>query len=246
MSKPEYNFFCYVFNLFPLPLIVINVIMAAWLVFNFYILFRWSRYLIMERTSRKTGMHLLGYACLFGILSKVFSCRYGMLGFHLYELIFYYLSLGFHVAAFYFLIKSSWHSLKPWLLTLGNYFFVYHFLFFPIVFWMMFTWIIPSVDFHRLNDGVYRGKSNSIANHTISEVTVKEGTLVSIRWIQKGCSEYGMEAYEQLPGRILRLQSLDVDGISGATRTSNLIKSSVGDALQNSTHHLDQSENRKD
>ena len=78
----------------------------------------------------------------------------------------------------------------------------------------------------------YIGVGTGIADGLTVKVTVENGQMTAIEILAhnetKGISD---AAIEQMPNRILEAQSVDVDGVSGATSTSNGIKAAVADAL---------------
>lgn len=64
-------------------------------------------------------------------------------------------------------------------------------------------------------------------------VTVSGGVPAEIA--AEGANEtagVGSRAIEELPGRIVEAGSVEVDGVSGATVTSNALKSAVAEALR--------------
>ena len=63
-------------------------------------------------------------------------------------------------------------------------------------------------------------------------VTLQEGAITSVKVTGPNESEeYGQKAIAELPEKIVKANSADIDGISGATGTSNAIKKAVKAAL---------------
>ena len=81
----------------------------------------------------------------------------------------------------------------------------------------------------------YIGKGSGIADGLTVKVTVVDGKMTAIEVIAHnetpGISD---AAIAEMPARILEAQSVDIDGVSGATRTSDGIKAAVADALSQS------------
>lgn len=93
---------------------------------------------------------------------------------------------------------------------------------------------LNSVDFSRLNDGVYRGvyeggmykwRTNEC------EVTVSNGKVVDINLIDSKDPGNIEGQLEMLYDRVINTQSLQVDTISGATLTSKAYLQAVENAL---------------
>lgn len=83
-----------------------------------------------------------------------------------------------------------------------------------------------------LKDGVYQGEAKGFAGRIITEVTIRESKITEIKVLDhhesKGWYE---EVFMTLPREIIRKQSLQVDGISGATKTSKGLIKSVAKAV---------------
>lgn len=62
-------------------------------------------------------------------------------------------------------------------------------------------------------------------------VTVDEYSIVSVTAEGNETPEYGAKALEELPAAFVEAGSADVDGVSGATETSNAVKQAVAAAL---------------
>ena len=88
-----------------------------------------------------------------------------------------------------------------------------------------------------LTDGTYTAKATgySWTGMMTGEVVIENGAIKSITITEEHDSETGeiaKTAYDLLPGRIIENQSLATDAISGATVTSNGIKSIVTSAIE--------------
>ena len=88
------------------------------------------------------------------------------------------------------------------------------------------------VNLNRIEDGVYRGKSETTLVKVEVEVEVKNHKIIRIDILKH---EHGRgEKAEQIIGDMLERNTYNVDTISGATVSSEVIKSGVSDALNNS------------
>jgi uncharacterized protein with FMN-binding domain len=86
-----------------------------------------------------------------------------------------------------------------------------------------------SLDMTKVEDGTYTGSADgSIVKATV-EVTVKDHTITGIK-IVKHDNGKGKPA-EVIVNDIIAKNSLEVDAISGATHSSNVIKTAVLNAL---------------
>ena len=65
----------------------------------------------------------------------------------------------------------------------------------------------------------------------VVEVTLNEGRIESVEVKEHMETSTGWSAIELLPDRIVETQSIGIDGIAGATMTSNGIKAAVEAAL---------------
>lgn len=87
-------------------------------------------------------------------------------------------------------------------------------------------------------DGTYTGEAPGFdADNPIkAEVTVTDGKISNVDILEHGESvdkvPETQEALDTLPGIIVEKNSTDVDGIAGATATSNGIKAAVNNALE--------------
>ncbi|HWQ30686.1 MAG TPA: 4Fe-4S binding protein [Negativicutes bacterium] len=84
-----------------------------------------------------------------------------------------------------------------------------------------------------LKDGTYKGEADGFAGNIVTEVTIGGGKITDIRVIKhqesKGWYE---EPFMVLPGKIIARQRLEVDSISGATKTSRGLVKSVENAIK--------------
>ncbi len=82
-------------------------------------------------------------------------------------------------------------------------------------------------------DGVYRGEATGYREGLVVSVTVKDNLITAIEVVSH--HEVGERFYEKailgIPPAVLEAQSLQVDAVSGATRTSTGILNAVGEAL---------------
>ena len=81
-------------------------------------------------------------------------------------------------------------------------------------------------------DGVYHGTSFGRNGNIDVDVTIEGGAIADITVMSHTETDnIGTVAVEQMPQRIVEAQSTAVDGLSGATFTSNGIKRAVESAL---------------
>ena len=79
---------------------------------------------------------------------------------------------------------------------------------------------------------VYTGKAQGMFCEIVAEVTVKDGKIADVKLT--GADEtpaLGGKVLEEMPAKILDAQSTDVDGVTGATVTTDAVKAAVNDAL---------------
>jgi len=88
---------------------------------------------------------------------------------------------------------------------------------------------ISNVDLSKVSDGKYIGTCDAIVIAAEVSVTVKDHRITNITLL-KHKTERGKLA-EVIPGRVVKAQSLQVDAISGATNSSNVILKSIENAL---------------
>lgn len=86
---------------------------------------------------------------------------------------------------------------------------------------------LRSIESGKIRDGTYTGRSLGYAEDMLVTVTVRNGTIADIKLKHK--EKIDLNATTIIPRRILAKQSLQVDGITGATVTCQAI---VDGALQ--------------
>ncbi len=87
----------------------------------------------------------------------------------------------------------------------------------------------------NLKDGVYQGEAKGFAARIVSEVLIKNGEIINIRVLDHHESKgWYDEVFMVLPKEIVNKQTLQVDAISGATKTSKGLIRSIEDALKKS------------
>lgn len=90
---------------------------------------------------------------------------------------------------------------------------------------------VPEVQ-GNYKDGIYTGTGKGNNGEIAVEVVVEGGNVISVT-LTHGETEGIYEAAEQqVVGEIIRRQTTEVDGVSGATNTSNGIKEAVANALK--------------
>ena len=89
--------------------------------------------------------------------------------------------------------------------------------------------IFSDIDLSTIADGVYVGESDTGVIYVKTEVTVKNGKLLSINLIEHR-HERG-EAAEIIVDHMIQEQRTDVDAITSATNSSKVIRKAVENAL---------------
>ena len=85
----------------------------------------------------------------------------------------------------------------------------------------------------NLKDGLYHGEAKGFTTKIITEVVVTDGMIQEIKIIQHHESKgWYDEVFMILPREIIKKQTLQVDAISGATKTSKGLVKSIEDALR--------------
>ena len=80
--------------------------------------------------------------------------------------------------------------------------------------------------------GTYTATAEGCLSDVTVTVTVSDTAITDVRVDASGeTAELGGKAAEELPGEIIRSQSADVDGYTGATLTSDAIKKAVADCI---------------
>ena len=83
-----------------------------------------------------------------------------------------------------------------------------------------------------VRDGIYVGVSEGWMGMK-TEVTIQKGQISGIKILEiNGTPEFYTKVVDLLPDRILSKGSLEVDGVSGATLSSNSMKEAIGHALE--------------
>jgi polyferredoxin len=84
----------------------------------------------------------------------------------------------------------------------------------------------------KYKDGTYTGVGRGYRPGLQVSVTIKNGKISDIQIGQNNETQaFGGQAFSVVPNEIIQAQSVQVDGVSGATRSSNGIKQAVEDAL---------------
>lgn len=84
----------------------------------------------------------------------------------------------------------------------------------------------------KYEDGVWEGEGQGMSTIKVA-VTVEEGKIAKVEVLDHDETEgFSEEALEDIPEAIVNKNSTDVDGISGATMTSDGIKEAVNNALE--------------
>lgn len=85
----------------------------------------------------------------------------------------------------------------------------------------------------KYKDGIYTGNATGYRPGLVVQVTISNGAITNITIVahnERDPKHYSL-AMKQVPEEIIKNQSTTVDGVSGATRTSDGIKNAVNDAL---------------
>ena len=83
----------------------------------------------------------------------------------------------------------------------------------------------------KLRDGVYEGSYKAGLNKADVRVTIKDSRIVDIE-IVKHRAWKGKKAEPVIPIRIIEQQSTEVDAVSGATNSSQVIMNAVQRAIE--------------
>jgi len=88
-------------------------------------------------------------------------------------------------------------------------------------------------DLEIKTDGIYRGKYDLSGTpvNVVLDVTVQNHKITKIDIVKHFCSPIGKKA-EKIIDRIIEVQNLDVDAVSGATGSSKAIIKAVENAIQ--------------
>lgn len=88
-----------------------------------------------------------------------------------------------------------------------------------------------NIELSDIEDGTYVGEYDAGYIYAKVEVVIEDGNIVSINLIEHR-NEKGKTA-EKILDNIVATQEIDVDAVSGATNSSNVIKKAIEDALTN-------------
>ena len=81
-------------------------------------------------------------------------------------------------------------------------------------------------------DGTYTAKAQGFGGEIVAEVVISGGNITDIKLTgDKETEGLGSVAIEKMPGRFMKSQTVNVDGVSGASVSSGAIKQAVTDAL---------------
>lgn len=80
-------------------------------------------------------------------------------------------------------------------------------------------------------DGTYEGRSFKFPGPMKVAVTIKNGKITDIKILKHLAPKKYKDIMGILINRIIERQSAQIDGITGATISSNALKKAVGDAL---------------
>jgi uncharacterized protein with FMN-binding domain len=89
---------------------------------------------------------------------------------------------------------------------------------------------ITPLELSLINDGEYQGKYSAFPVSVTVEVSVVNHRITNIDIIEHNNGQGGKA--EVIVDEVIRMQSLDVDVISGATYSSQVIKLAIADALK--------------
>ena len=83
-----------------------------------------------------------------------------------------------------------------------------------------------------LEDGVYEGQHRHGLNSAVVRVTVRDGRIADVQLVKHFSSWIGKRVNEVIPRRIVEQQSTQVDAVTGATNSSNVIMQAARNALE--------------
>jgi uncharacterized protein with FMN-binding domain len=90
---------------------------------------------------------------------------------------------------------------------------------------------IKDIDLSTVADGTYDGSSGAFPVTAEVRVTVRDHAITGIELVSHSHGpDHGADA---ITGQVIKAQSLDVDGVSGATTSSKVILLAIEDALIN-------------
>lgn len=83
----------------------------------------------------------------------------------------------------------------------------------------------------ELADGIYKGSYRHGLNKAVAKVTIQKGAISKVELLEHSASWIGNRASEVIPLKIVEKQSINVDAVTGATRSSNVIMNAVYKAV---------------
>ena len=86
------------------------------------------------------------------------------------------------------------------------------------------------INFVTVQDGIYKGEYDAGYIYAKVEIKVKDGIIISINLLEHR-NERGANA-ESIINDIILKQKIDVDTVSGATNSSNVIKKAIENAMK--------------
>lgn len=89
---------------------------------------------------------------------------------------------------------------------------------------------ISDVDLSAVQDGAYEGSFSQFPISAKVRVTIKDHRIESIELLEHKHGKGG--AAETIPDKVTEAQSLQVDAVSGATGSSQVIKKAIQNALE--------------
>jgi uncharacterized protein with FMN-binding domain len=94
------------------------------------------------------------------------------------------------------------------------------------------TTVIENIDIHDVKDGAYEGDFRAILVSAHVKVRVKDGAVADIELLEHDHGPNPRYSGQPVLDRIIDAQSLDVDGVSGATGSSIAVRKAVEIALK--------------
>jgi uncharacterized protein with FMN-binding domain len=89
---------------------------------------------------------------------------------------------------------------------------------------------LPAIDLSKIEDGRYRGRFTHHGNMYETEVLMENHRIEGIQVLQSEGDEYDQAALTVIP-MVVEEQSLQVDAVSGATKSSKLYLITIYNAL---------------
>lgn len=89
---------------------------------------------------------------------------------------------------------------------------------------------INDIDLNSVKDGIYEGEYDAGYIYAKVEVRIKDGKIVKVNILEHR-NERGRKA-EIIINDVIEMQKIDVDVISGATNSSNVIKKAIEKAIR--------------